>query len=286
MTLLAVLLVVLSALLHAAWNLFGKGSKDKSAFFFAQGIVTLALCTPMVIWLWARQPPAHAGFVFALLSAVAHGAYALFLVKSYEVGDLSVAYPLSRSAPALVLLWDVTLGGEALSGLGVVGALLAVAGALLVQWPLLRQRGVGGVLRADVTRYALLTALFIAAFTILDKQGVQHMHPFVFLFLILAGEFPVFALRMGRQCGARVRAEWRRTRRTIVTTAIAGPISYLLILEALRLSSATYVLSLRQTSIVFGVVLGRLVLGEIGTHYPLLGALVITLGGVLIAAGG
>ncbi|MBI4515531.1 MAG: EamA family transporter [Deltaproteobacteria bacterium] len=286
MTPVAIGLVLLSALLHAAWNLFGKDSQDKSAFFFAQGLTVLALFWPAVLWLWPAEPISRWGWILVLLSAVAHGGYALYLVKSYEAGDLSVAYPLSRSAPALVLLWEVTIGRQSLSVMGAAGAMLAVAGALLVQWPLLRRRGLGGVLRAPVTRYALITAVFIAGFTIIDKLGVTQVPPFVFLYLILAGEFPVFAARMGSALIPRLRLEWRRNWRRIATTAMLGPFSYWLILSALRSAPGTYVLSLRQTSIVFGVVLGRFVLGEVGSRYPLLGALVITAGGVLIAVGG
>ncbi|MBI1817855.1 MAG: EamA family transporter [Deltaproteobacteria bacterium] len=284
MTPLAVALVLVSAFLHAGWNLFGKGSQDKSAFFLAQGACTAIICSPGLIAFWS--PPPTLGWVFVALSAAAHAGYALYLVKSYEAGDLSIAYPISRSAPALVLLWEMTAGHQRLSVLGVSGVVLAVVGALMVQWPLLRARGLRGVLRADVTRFALITAVFIAAFTIVDKQGVGQMHPFVFLVLILAGEFPVFIVRMGSATATRVRAEWNRTRWTILATAIVGPFSYLLILWALKNAPATYVLSLRQTSIVFGVVLGRFVLGEVGTRYPLIGAVVITIGGLLIAAGG
>jgi len=286
MTPLAIGLVLISALLHAAWNLFGKGSADKSAFFLAQGLATMVLCAPGVAILWPTHSINLLGWTCVVLSAIAHAGYALFLVKAYEVGDLSVAYPISRSAPALVLVWEVTLGRQHLSLWGIGGALLAVSGALTVQWPLLRLRGVRGVLRADVTRYALVTACFIAAFTIVDKLGVSQVHPFVFLVLILAGEFPVFAVRMRGALGTRLRAECARSWRTIGTTAVVGPFSYLLILWALQAAPATYVLSLRQTSIVFGVILGRIVLGEGGTRYPLIGAATITVGGVLISLGG
>jgi len=286
MTPLAIGLVLISALLHAAWNLFGKGSADKSAFFLAQGLATTVLCAPGVVMLWPAQPIGLLGWSCVAVSAAAHAGYALFLVKSYEVGDLSVAYPISRSAPALVLVWEITLGRQHLSPWGIAGVLLAVAGALTVQWPLLRRRGLRGVLRTDVTRYALITAGFIALYTVVDKLGVSRVHPFVFLVLILAGEFPVFAARMGSAIGPRLRAELQRSWRTIVTTALVGPFSYLLILWALQAAPATYVLSLRQTSIVFGVILARFVLGEVGTRYPLIGAAAITVGGLLISLGG
>ena len=286
MTPLAIGLVLISALLHAAWNLFGKGSSDKSAFFFAQGLAVIVLSAPGLWMLWPAEPISGLGWTCVGLSAAAHAGYALFLVKSYEVGDLSVAYPISRSAPALVLLWEITVGRQHLSAWGIGGALLAVCGALLVQWPLLRRHGLRGVLSADVTRYALATAVFIAVYTVVDKLGVSQVHPFIFLVLILTGEFPVFAARMGSAILPRLRAEFRQSWLTIVATAVVGPFSYFLILWALQSAPATYVLSLRQTSIVFGVVLGRFVLGEVGSRYPLIGAAAITFGGVLISWGG
>ena len=69
-------------------------------------------------------------------------------------------------------------------------------------------------------------------------------------------------------------------------TGLVGPFSYLLILWVLATAPASYVLGLRQTSIVFGVILGRVFLGEGETRYRLAGAAIITLGSVLIVAAG
>jgi uncharacterized membrane protein len=268
MTGVAIALVLLSALLHATWNFFSKGSSDRWAFFMAQGVLTVILYAPVFIWIWPRVVVSGVGWLWIAASALIHAAYAFYLLRSYDVGDLSLAYPLSRTAPILVALWDVATVPGQLSGSGFVGAMLA---------------GAGAVLRERVTRYALLTALFVAAFTIVDKYGVMHVHPFVYLYLIGMGEFTLVAIRMGRSAVWRAPQELRTNGRAVLFTALLGPFSYLLILWVLTTAPASYVLGLRQTSLIFGVLFGRVLLKEREAGYRLLGAGTIAAGSILIA---
>ena len=286
MTGAAIGLVLVSALLHATWNFFNKGSPDRWAFFVAQGAMTAACYLPLALWAWPADGIDAAGWVWIVASAAAHAGYAVYLLKSYDAGDLSIAYPLSRTAPILVVGWDLLTARAHLSAVGVFGALLAGLGAVTLQVPALRSRGGRAVFREHVTRYALITAVFIALFTIFDKQGVRSVPPLVFLYLVGLGEFSLIGWRLGGEVLPRALREARANTRAVVFTALLGPFSYLLILWVLRTAPASYVLGLRQTSIVFGVLLGRFVLGEGETAYRLAGAAIITVGSVLIAAGG
>jgi uncharacterized membrane protein len=286
MTGTAIALVLVSALLHAAWNLFGKASGDRWAFFFGQGLATFVLYAPVLVWQW---PAAHfepIGWAWIAASAVTHVGYAVYLLKSYDAGDLSVAYPLSRTAPVLVVVWDLLTARGQLTVAGVAGSMLAGVGAIVLQLPALRSRGGRAVLGENVTRYALTTALFIALFTIVDKRGVTHVQPFVFLYLTAVGEFSCIGACIGRGAFGRAASELRTNARPLLFTAVVGPFSYLLILWVLTTAPASYVLGLRQTSIVFGVLLGRFFLGEGETRYRLAGAGIIAAGSVLIAAAG
>jgi uncharacterized membrane protein len=286
MTDAAIGLVLLSALLHALWNVLNKGSEDRWGFFVAQGAAMIVTYSPILYWQWANITIAPLGWVWIALSGIAHAAYAMYLLKSYDAGDLSVAYPLSRSAPVLVLAWDLLTARAQLSSAGIAGAALSGLGALTLQLPAVRRRGAAAVLRDPVTRYALLTAVHIAVFTIIDKQGVTAVPAFAFLYGISMVEFGLLALLIGRGVGTRMRAELRRNSRAVLFTGIVGPVSYLLILWVLAQAPASYVLGLRQTSIVFGVVLGRLLLGEGETGYRLVGAAIIAAGSAMIALGG
>jgi uncharacterized membrane protein len=286
MSLVAVGLVLLSALLHAVWNLFNKDTADKWGFYVAQGVCAILLYGGPAVWFALRHPPDPTGLWLSALSIAVHCGYAIYILKSYEVGDLSLAYPLSRTAPVLVTAWEAVVSPTELTTVGVAGALLASIGGVALQLPALRLFGARAVLRAPVTRYALSAAAFIAAFTVVDKVGVARVHPFLFLYLIMAGEFVVLTGRLGRAAAARARREFHANRRPIVFTAVAGPVSYLLILWALVIEPASYVLSLRQTSIVFGVLLGRLVLREGEWRTRLAGAAIVVVGGLLVALGG
>jgi len=286
MTGVGIALVLLSALLHATWNFLNKGSDDRWAFFLGQGIGTFVLYAPAFLWYWPTIHIDRLGWVWIAASAVTHAGYAVFLLKSYDAGDLSVAYPLSRTAPMLVAVWDMfTVRGQ-LTGGGVVGTLLAGAGALILQLPALRSRGSRAVLGDRVTRYALTTALFITLYTIIDKQGVGHVHPFIYLYLTAIGELAIIAWMLRRDGVRRTVREFRANTRPVLVTAAVGPFSYLLILWVLTTTPASYVVGLRQTSIVFGVLLGRIFLGEGETAYRLTGAGVIAAGSVLIALAG
>ncbi len=282
----AVLAVLFSSFLHALWNLFNKGSSDRWAFFLAQGTVAALAYLPLTAWFLVAQGVPVLGWLWVLLSVAAHAAYAVYLLRAYDAGDLSVAYPLSRTAPVLLAAWDAFAVGEPVTSAGLAGAVLAGSGAIVLQWPSVRTHGLGQVLTAPVTRYALITALFVALFTIVDKHGVRFFHPLVFLYFVSLGESCVIAVILGSSLTARLSAEWRRNAPRIATTGVLGGFSYLLILWALATAPASYVLGLRQCSIVFGVLLAHFVLREGETHYRLLGATVIALGSALIAAYG
>lgn len=286
MSIEALAAVLLSSFLHALWNLFNKGSDDRWAFFLAQGTVAALSYLPFAAWLLLDGGVPMLGWGWVVLSIVTHAGYAVYLLRSYDAGDLSVAYPLSRTAPVLLAAWDALVAGEPVTTVGLAGAVLAGSGAVVLQWPSIRTHGLRVVFAAPVTRYALLTALFVALFTLVDKQGVRFFHPLVFLYFVSLGETCVIAVILGHGAAMRLRREWQRNALRIATTGLLGGFSYMLILWALAAAPASYVLGLRQCSIVFGVLLAHFVLREVETRYRMFGAAVIAAGSALIAAYG
>lgn len=150
MTALAIALVLLSAVLHATWNFLNKGSRDRWAFFVAQGVLTWVLYVPVLMWFWPYLHIDGWGWCWVAGSVVTHAGYAFYLLKAYDAGDLSVAYPLSRTAPALLALWDMAVARGQLTVSGFCGAMLAGAGALTLQVPAVRARGVRAVLESTL----------------------------------------------------------------------------------------------------------------------------------------
>jgi len=287
---IAVILVVVSAFLHAVRNLLTKRSGDKQLFVWWYEIWAMIYFLPVFCYLTATRgfPPA-VGLAAAAASGLIHFIYWLFLSKAYEDGDLSQVYPIMRSAPAFVLVVSIVLLRERVSFLGVLGILLVVAGvqAIGMQRPSVREflRPFASVLTNRATRFAFLTMLAVTAYSIVDKVGVGHVDPLVFNYLLIvfgvAFFTPYIAATKDRKA---IRAEWVTNRRSILLNGFLGFTSYSLILVAFTVERVSYIVGLRQLSIVFAVLMGGYLLKEKHRTLRFISAGVIFLGAFLITA--
>ena len=131
MTVEAILLLVLAAVVHSAWNLLSKRSLDKQVFLWAAMLTSLLLlafpCGYLVANLQAPITPL--GWLCVALSGTLEAIYILLLGSSYQRGDLSLVYPLARgSAVLFVTCLAVPLLNEMPSALGLAGIMLVVLG--------------------------------------------------------------------------------------------------------------------------------------------------------------
>jgi uncharacterized membrane protein len=213
------------------------------------------------------------------------------LSRAYEAGDLSVVYPISRSTPAIVPLLAVPLLGEHVSLLGAVGIALTLMGMWLVQ--------TGGALRGDAllqpaALWAYLMLLLTAGFSLVDKRAMTLLSelpwsgpvPRALAFDLVQTAaaalifVPFVASRMGR---APLAAFARQHLGVGLLAALATLGSYVLVLEALRTAPVSYVVAVRQCSVLFAVVLAVLALSERPTRLRWAGTVGTVAGVVLIA---
>ena len=276
--------LVLTAFGHSAWNLLTKRSDDKHVFVVLAVIVGVLLLAPFA---WLRAQPIDAlGWKIIFVSGMAQLLYYLLLGSAYARGDMSLVYPLSRgSSPLFVMLIASAWQGERPSGLGAVGIALIVVGVYLIPLRSLAMRDLFAPLtslRNRASQLALLTGAIIATYSAIDKEGVKHADPVYYYFWVLVisviGLLPYLWLRKRVETVHELRVHWR----SILVggaTIVAG---YLIILFVLRTSPVTYTTSVRGISVVFGAVMGVLVLKEKFTVPKLIGALVMFAGVVCI----
>ncbi len=288
MTVLALSLVLLSALLHAAWNLLLKRSGNKEAFVWGLLLGGAALLAPLGAALIVLYPIPAPGYWFALATSVVHVFYFTLLGRGYAQGDLSLVYPIARGiGPLLVPLLAVLTLGEKVAWPAACGIFLVIVGIFVVAWwgrvreilaaPSVLMRG-GGI------RYALLTGLTITVYSLLDKKAVEHVQPFLYMYLMTLGTALGLAPYILRKYGlALVVHEFRSNRWSILLAGVLVFVAYGLALTAFSLAQVSYIAPAREVGIVMGVLLGIIVLKESFARGRLVGSGLIIVGLIFIA---
>lgn len=290
-SLAALIMVLVSALLHAAWNAAAKASDDPVTFLFCVDLATSLLLLPGLLFF---EPAAITPSLWALIAAsgVVHGFYASWLTRAYERAELTVVYTISRSTPAFVPLVAVPMLGERLSIRGGLGILLVVASLWLV---LTESTGFRwrGLLRPGVV-YAYLTLAATVAYSLIDAAAIRQLdaldwrnplpRPLAFFLLLQLLHLPVFGLLARRQLTrAKVLSACTRHTGWLLLAAAGGTASYWLILEAMRSAEISYIVAVRQASVLFALLFGARYLDERASGTRVFGIAGTIAGVVLIA---
>lgn len=273
--------VLAAALLHALWNALIKGGADR---LVAMGWVSITSSTVGLAMLPFLPLPAAAAWPYLAASVVIHVAYRLFLVRAYAEGDMAQVYPLARgSGPLIVTLVGVGILGEALPALELTGVLILILGILVLAFR-------GGAkaldrLQSPAALYALATGVLIAAYTLADGIGARlalNATSYTAWMFALDG-WPVAATAIARRGWG-----WLRPSRTAAINVAGGLLSlaaYGIVIWAMTRAPIPAVAALRETSILFAMVIGLLFLGERLTVVRFLSGSAILTGVVLMRLG-
>jgi uncharacterized membrane protein len=282
-------LVLASAFMHVLWNMLVKSSQDKLVFMGWGFLFSALFYSPLFLMNLDKSPVPPLGWGLIWISGFIHVVYTMSLTKAYDKGDLSLVYPLARSAPLFVTLWAVLFLKERLTMGGFMGIVLVVIGAYMIGL-----RGLGwrelvkpvSSLKDKPYQLALLTALLVSLYSIVDKIGVQHVYPLTFYYLLLLTRLVLYVPFVFTTRHTSVMPEWRRNKRNILLIGIIQFLSYLLILYAMTLTKVSYIVAIRQISVVFGVLAGTALLKERYGLVRFVASLFIFLGVFLIGVKG
>ncbi|MEW5990000.1 MAG: EamA family transporter [Chloroflexota bacterium] len=270
MSVLALGLVIVAAVLHAAWNVLLKTSGDPLRTAVRLQAIGSAVLVPVAVaaWLIYDRPAIEpVGLALALGSGVLEAAYFVFLSAAYARGDLSLVYPIARgTAPLLAIGIGVLVLGETLGVVASIGVGCLVAGILIVARPW-RALSAAGRDHRGAIGFALATGASIAAYSAVDRVGVRLVAPWLYgaALAVFATAILAAVVIVGRRTGAlstpvangRPTSAWR--------DGAAGVLSltaYLLILFAYSLAPLAAVAPLRESGIVIAAAWGATRLGE------------------------
>jgi drug/metabolite transporter (DMT)-like permease len=256
-----------AAVLHAGWNVLLRGARDVEAATAATLAVSVVVFAPVVAATWDVQ---NAAWPYLAGTSALETLYFFLLVAAYRRREVSVVYPVARgSAPVLVLIGSAAVLGRGISGLEAAGVCLVAAGVLLVR----------GSVRAAGIGVGLAIGCCIAAYTLVDNDGVRHAAPLSYLELALLPPTVVACVRVLVRSGRG--ALLSQPPGTVLVAAVASFGAYLLVLTALRLAPAPTVAAVRETSVVVAAVLAAVFLRERVTAARLGGAVAVA-GGVAL----
>lgn len=296
----AIVLVLISAVVHASWNFVGKRSRPMAAFFAIASFTGFLLLVPFAVaWrstlvaapasVWVRLIPA--GF-FQML-------YFVGLAGAYRTGDMSVAYPIARALPVmLVPAASLVIGqGEPIPVLSLLGMGAVAAGVLVVAQPTFR----GFSWRSFGARwfaFAVLAGIGTSGYSMVDDAALREFRAVLdpqigsfrapVLYAMLESFATALNLVIASLLVRGLRGTLREVRavpaRVAIVSGIGIVVAYGIVLVALGFAdNVSYVVAFRQVSLPIGALLAVMLLHERVTATRVMGTLVLLVGLVAIA---
>jgi drug/metabolite transporter (DMT)-like permease len=287
MTVVALLLVLASAVCHASWNFLLKRSDHKIAFLGSAGVIgAITLLIPAVLVVITNGISA-AGIALGCVTGCLHGVYGLSLSRGYRLGDLSSVYPISRGVGlALIPLAAALLLDESISAIAVIGIAMIAVGVYSLHIEPHAVRDLAAPFRAvngPAGRTAVLTGVLIATYSLWDKHALDELSPVVLNQFAMTGHAVITTTVALTRNPVDVRWEWRSRAWSIMAAGVLIQLAYLLILAALETSRVSYIAPSREVGIVFGAALGVMFLGEGLGNWRIWASFAIVAGVIVLA---
>jgi len=269
-----IIIVLAAAAMHAGWNAIAKTGSDPfisiSLIGIFGGFATMTLLPfipvpPDELWPWI------------VASALVHTGYKLFLIQAYKAGDLSQVYPLARgTAPLIVTIFSIFFLDEAFGSFQIFGVIVLVSGIWLMG---VRGSATLGRLDGRAVFFAIATSMFIATYTIIDGLAGR-IAPTVLTFLVYMTSLDgiilaiIFICVRGTSGLRQIAPFWRQG----LIGGIMSNTAFALSIWAMKSAPIALVAALRETSIIFAVLIARVVLKEKMTGWRIAAALLIATG--------
>lgn len=271
------MLVLAGALLHAAWNIVVKGGSNK---LYELGMNALGGGIGAILILPFAPLPDPACYWLLPLSALFHLLYYLAMAATYRVADLTLGYTVMRGAAPILTALTLWLGGIALPLLGWLGVILLCSGIFL----LALQRGAAHAGKGIY--YSLRASLAITAYTLADGYGARLSGDSLSYtcWLFALNIIPLHIYIISRHANEYA-AYLRRRAMPGICGGMAGLCSYGIAIWAMTVAPIALVAALRETSVIFGMILAVIFLGEKLTATRFAAILLVAAGAILARLG-
>ena len=268
-----ILVVLLAAFLHAFWNFQVRGSDDKA---LGVGAVMIGHLPLAILGLIIVGLPPLSSWPYLLGSTVFHLGYQIFLMNAYRHGELTQIYPIARGvAPLLIALVSIIVIRNDFSAQQLAGILMVSGGIILhgvFQFHRTQTPMTGLVL-------ALITGFFIAGYSLVDGHGTRHAGNALSFYgtvtVINVAAFMIYLRLFNPGVLSRISTDGRKI---LLLGGNLSYIAYVLVLWACLSAPIAVVSALRETSVIFALFLGTMLLKEKLTVMKVVVTIIILLG--------
>ena len=287
------LLIVISAFMHALWNSIGKRTATAVSFYVWAMAAGVLIFSPLLLTNWQQILLLPKAFWWLLLvSGVFQCMYTSGLAKAYQSAELSLVYPLARALPVLIVpVFVVFIYGESdLSYTHIVAIAMIATGALVLPLNKWRNLDLRGYFTPAVS-WALLAAVGTAGYSLTDSAALKIMRDNGWSafeagssFVILQAVTVIFCMLPLLKFAFKERFKWPENKSSILLAGLFLVGTYLIVLIGMAMvEEVSYVVALRQLSIPIGVAIGVLWLKEKISLPRLQGVAIMLLGLLLVS---
>ncbi|MGB5745566.1 MAG: EamA family transporter [Desulfobacterales bacterium] len=298
MSVTAAILLIISAFTHAGWNFISKKEHPTQAFYLVANTIGVICISPFLFYYRGSiQFIPSSVWAIVVLSGFFLAAYLEALAGAYRAGDISIAYPLARSLPViLVFLLTLFLGkGQPLSVWFIIGIIIIIAGCIILPLKAFADFHLRGYLN-QCCFLAVLAAAGIAAYTVADDMALRYLRELpgkpmspvegTLVYMVLEGIscslWQSLFVMLSRRERRRMPEVLQSYKGAAAITGIGIYLGWGLVLVSMNfVSNVSYVAAFRQLSIPLGAMFGMSFLKEPRYLSKILGIAAIFLGLVL-----
>ena len=271
------LAIILAAFLHAVWNAMVKNEDNK---YLAVTAIVLGHVPVSVLIILLTPIPSVESIPFIILSALLHIGYEWYLLSAYRFGDLTKVYPIARgTAPILVTIVSLIFLGVALSNFEILGIFIISLGILS-----LSLQGAKGIKNRSAVIYALVTGFFIMGYSITDGYGARVSNSFLsymgWSFILNATIFPII-LKINNKSEI-ITKTFKEGKKIFFIGGTLSYIVYGIVIWGFTQAPIALITALRETSIIFALLIGTFFLKEKFTLLKVIATFIIFFGVALL----
>ena len=271
------LAIILAAFLHAVWNAMVKNEDNK---YLAVTAIVLGHVPLSVLIILLTPIPSVESIPFIILSALLHIGYEWYLLSAYRFGDLTKVYPIARgTAPILITIVSLIFLGVALSNFEILGIIIISLGILS-----LSLQGAKGIKNRSAVIYALVTGFFIMGYSITDGYGARVSNSFLsymgWSFILNATIFPII-LKINNKSEI-ITKTFKEGKKIFFIGGTLSYIVYGIVIWGFTQAPIALITALRETSIIFALLIGTFFLKEKFTLLKVIATFIIFFGVALL----